>query len=552
MKPAEVKNLPAARALLYGIGLDDKEIEKPIVAVVNSFNEIVPGHMHLRELSEAAKSGVLEAGGVPLEFPAIGVCDGIAMGHEGMKYSLPSRELIADLVEDMIRAHGIFEGVLFLAGCDKNVPGLLMAAARLDMPSIFVTAGPMLPGEYEGRCIDIHNAFAADGQYAKGRLSKEEYIGIITRCCPGPGSCAGLYTANSMACVTEALGMSLPGCSTAHAVHEKKRRLATKSGRRLMDLIREGITARMIMNETAFENALAVDMAIGGSTNTVLHIPAIAREAGYDFSLDRINEISRRTPNIVKIAPSSSYMMIDFERAGGVPAVISQLKKKGIVKDTLTVHGSAWTEAEIQDEKVIRPVESPYSRTGGIAILKGTLAPEGAVIKESGVSPEVPEPFIGEAAVFNSEEEATEFIKSGELRKGMVIVIRYEGKAGGPGMREMLYPTSAITGLGLDAEVALVTDGRFSGATRGISVGHVEPEAYFGGPIALVENGDRIRISLGERRIDLLVDEEELDKRREGWQPPEKEVNRGVLSNYRAYFRQMKDYSSKSPSPPMP
>ncbi|MFQ5800942.1 MAG: dihydroxy-acid dehydratase [Candidatus Hydrothermarchaeales archaeon] len=537
MKPRDVKNLPAAKALLYGIGLDDEEIERPTVAVVNSFNEIVPGHIHLNELAEAVKNGVREAGGVPLEFPAIGVCDGIAMGHDGMKYSLPSRELIADMVEDMVRAHGIFEGIVFLAACDKNVPGLLMAAARLDMPSIFVTAGPMLPGEYQNRCIDIHNAFAADGQYAKGKLTKVEYDKIIRTCCPGPGSCAGLYTANSMACVTEALGMSLPGCATAHAVHEKKRRIATESGREILRLIKERTTAKMIMNETAFENAFAVDMAIGGSTNTVLHIPAIAKEAGFTFDLERINGINRKTPNIVKIAPSSGYMMIDFENAGGVPAVITQLKKKGIVKDTLTVHGPRWQDARVLNKEVIRPIETPYSPTGGIAILKGTLAPEGAVIKESGVASDVPDPFVGEAIVFNSEEEVTEFIKKGDLKASTVIVIRYEGKAGGPGMREMLYPTSAISGLGMDAFVALITDGRFSGAPRGISIGHVEPEAYFGGPIALVKKGDEIRISLKERRIDLLVSEEEMKKRKKEWRPVEKEVPTGILSTYRANFR---------------
>jgi dihydroxy-acid dehydratase len=538
MKPSEVKSLPAAKALLFGIGLDEEEIDKPIIAIVNSFNEIVPGHMHLNELAEAAKNGIREAGGVPLEFPVIGVCDGIAMGHEGMKYSLPSRELIADMVEDMIRAHGIFEGIVFLAACDKNVPGLLMAAARLDLPSIFVTAGPMLPGESQGKCIDIHHAFAADGQYAKGKMDETEYNDIIRNCCPGPGSCAGLYTANSMACVTEALGMSLPGCATAHAVHEKKRRLATESGRKIMDLIKKGLSARMIMNEAAFENAFAVDMAIGGSTNTVLHIPAIAEEAGYQFNLERINDISRKTPNIVKIAPSSDFMMIDFEKAGGVPAVITELKKKGIVMDTQTVHGSSWKDSQIANTEVIRPIDTPYSQTGGILILKGSLAPSGAVIKESGVAKDVPDPFIGKARVFESEEAATDFIKNRDLKSSTVIVIRYEGKAGGPGMREMLYPTSAISGLGLDSQIALITDGRFSGATKGISIGHVEPEAYFGGPIAYVQDGDEIRISLKERRIDFLVDKEELKDRKKGWAPVEKPVSRGVLSTYRQYFKE--------------
>jgi dihydroxy-acid dehydratase len=537
MEPKEVKNLPAAKALLYGIGLDDEEIQKPIVAIVNSFNEIVPGHIHLNKLAKAAKKGVREAGGVPLEFPVIGVCDGIAMGHNGMKYSLPSRELIADMVEDMVRAHGIFDGIVFLAACDKNVPGLLMAAARLDLPSIFVTAGPMLPGEYQNSCVDIHHAFAADGQLAKGKLTEGEYNEIIRNCCPGPGSCAGLYTANSMACVTEALGMSLSGCATAHAVHEKKKRMATESGRVVMRLITEGISARTIMNEVAFENAFAVDMAIGGSTNTVLHIPAIAKEAGFDFDLERINDISQKTPNIVKIAPSSDYMMLDFENAGGIPVVISELKKKNLIKDTLTVQGSSWSEAKNLNTYVIRQINKPYSPTGGILILKGSLAPGGAVIKESGVSSSVTDPFLGSAMVFNSEEEATDFIKNDDLKKSTVIVIRYEGKAGGPGMREMLYPTSAISGLGFDTDIALVTDGRFSGATKGISIGHVEPEAYFGGPIALVKKGDKISISLKNRSLDLLVSAGEIENRKKTWKRVEKEVPKGVLSSYRAFYR---------------
>ncbi|MFQ6136382.1 MAG: dihydroxy-acid dehydratase [Candidatus Hydrothermarchaeales archaeon] len=538
MEPKDVKGLPAVRALLHALGLGEGEIEKPIVAVVNSFNEIVPGHVHLNEIVKCVKNGVIKAGGTPIEFPTIGVCDGIAMGHDGMKYSLPSREMIADTIEDMVRAHGIYDGIVLVAACDKNVPGILMAAARLDMPSIVVTGGPMLPGRFKGKRIDVKDAFAADGQYAKGVLSREEYEGIIRNCCPGPGSCAGLFTANSMACVTEALGMSLPGCATAHAVDDKKKSLATSSGRQVMKLIKEGITAKQIMNETAFENAFAVDMAIGGSTNTVLHIPTIAKEAGYDFDLDRINEISKKTPNIVKISPSSEYRMIDFDRAGGVPAVISQLRKRGIVKDTLTVHGGSWLEAEILDISVIRPIEDPYSETGGIAILKGSLAPNGSVIKESGVASDVPDPFEGFAKVFNSEEDATDFIKNERLEKGMVIVIRYEGPAGGPGMREMLYPTSAISGLDKDKEVALITDGRFSGATKGICIGHVEPEAYFGGPIALLRDGDKIRIDLKNRKLDLLVDGEELEKRREGWEPIEKEIpERGVLANYRARFK---------------
>jgi len=538
LKSEDVKKLPAARALLFSLGLSEEEIDRPIVAVVNSFNEIVPGHIHLNKLVKSVKEGVRAAGGTPLEFPTIGVCDGIAMGHDGMKYSLPSREMIADMIEDMVLAHGIFDGIVFVAACDKNVPGHLMAAARLDMPSIFITAGPMLPGTYKGKVVDVKDAFAADGMYAKGVLSQEDYEGIIRSCCPGAGSCAGLFTANSMACVTEALGLSLPGCATTHAVDDRKKEIAVATGKRVMKLIREGVTGGMILDETAFENAFAVDMAIGGSTNTVLHIPTIAKEAGYEFDLDRINDISSKTPNIVKISPSSDFRMIDFDNAGGIPAVISQLKKGGIVKDTLTVHGSSWSEAPILDTDVIRPVDTPYSKTGGIAILKGTLAPSGSVIKESGVASDVPDPFEGTARVFDSEEAATDFIKNEKLEDGLVIVIRYEGVVGGPGMREMLYPTSAITGLDKDKVVALITDGRFSGATKGICIGHVEPEAYLGGPIALVEDGDRIRIDLKNRRLDLLVDENVLKERRGSWTPLLKEIpERGVLSGYRARFK---------------
>ncbi|MFQ5975979.1 MAG: dihydroxy-acid dehydratase, partial [Candidatus Hydrothermarchaeales archaeon] len=524
MKSEDIKKLPAARALLFSLGLDEDEIERPIIAVVNSFNEIVPGHIHLNEIVKHIKYGVREAGGTPLEFPTIGVCDGIAMGHDGMKYSLPSREMIADMIEDMVLAHGIFDGIVFVAACDKNVPGHLMAAARLDMPSIFITAGPMLPGSYKGRLLDVKDAFAADGQYAKGVLTKEEYDGIIKNCCPGPGSCAGLFTANSMACVTEALGLSLPGCATAHALDDKKKEIATATGKRILGLVKEGTSTKNILNETAFENAFAVDMAIGGSTNTVLHIPAIAKEVGYEFDLDRINDISRRTPNIVKISPSSDFRMIDFDKAGGIPAVISQLKKKGIVVDTLTVHGTSWPEAEILDTNIIKPIEEPYSNTGGIAILRGSLAPAGSVIKESGVAGDVPDPFEGTARVFESEEEATDFIKNEKLEKGLVIVIRYEGPAGGPGMREMLYPTSAITGLGKDKEIALITDGRFSGATKGICIGHIEPEAYFGGPIAFVKDKDKVKIDLKNRRLDLIVDDKEMEERRKAWKPLEKEI----------------------------
>lgn len=537
MDSGQVKELPAARALLHGVGLKEKEINRPLVAVVNSFTDIVPGHVHLNEIVGLVKRGIISAGGTPREFSTIAICDGIAMGHEGMKYSLPSREIIADSVEDMINAHGVFEGIVFVTSCDKIVPGHLMAAARLDMPSVFITGGPMMPGHYKDRTIDVKDAFAADAQYAKDEITEEEYREIIRNCCPGPGSCAGLFTANTMACLTEAMGMSLPGCATAHAVDEKKKRIAEESGKQIMKLIDRGITARAIMNEKAFENAFAVDMAIGGSTNTVMHIPAIAKEAGYNFDLDKINEISERTPNIVKISPVSEYRMIDFDKAGGVPAVLGELYKKGLIKENTSTYGMLKVDGKILNEDVITPVSRPFSKSGGIAILRGSLAPEGAVIKESAVAEEVKDPFEGHARVFESEEEATDFIKNEEVEPGTVIVIRYEGPVGGPGMREMLYPTSAISGLGMDKEVALVTDGRFSGATKGICIGHVSPEAYLGGPIALVKDGDGIRIDLENRRVDLLVDKNTIKNRKDGWTPVEKEIpGRGVLANYRARF----------------
>jgi len=537
MDPKEVKELPAARALLYALGLKKEDLDRPLVAVVNSFNEIVPGHILLNGLVKEAKEGVREAGCTPIEFPTIGVCDGIAMGHMGMKYSLPSREIIADMVEDMVRAHGVFEGIVFLAACDKNVPGLLMAAARLDLPSIFVTAGPMMPGVCGNRRVDVGEAFAADAQRARGIISDEEYEAIVQNCCPGAGTCAGLFTANSMACVTEALGMSLPGCATIPATDKRKAGITRESGRRIMKLIEDKVTARKIMNENAFSNAFVMDMAVGGSTNTVLHISSIAKEAGYEFDLDRINWISERTPNIVKIKPSSDYMMVDLDQAGGIPAVMKELHRKGLLKESPTVSGGLYLEGRDPDGKVIRSADDPYSKTGGILILRGSLAPGGAVIKHSGVSKDVPDPFVGRARVFESEEATMEFLRNEELEKGTVIVIRYEGPAGGPGMREMLYCTAAITGIGLDADVALITDGRFSGATRGICIGHVEPEAYVGGPIAFVKDGDEIRIDLKNRKVDLMVDEKELAKRRKGWMPIENEIPAGgVLANYRSRF----------------
>lgn len=538
MKPTQVRELPAAKALLYAN--PRYQSGKPCVGIFYSQNDICPGHFHLDKLANYVARGVSEAGGIPYKITAgVGVCDGIAMGHDGMKYSLPSRELNADAVEDMVRAHA-FEGIVLIGACDKNIPGYLMAAARLNMPTTVVTAGPMLPGNYKGRRLDIVDCFAADAQHARNMMSDEDYGGIIKNTCPGPGSCAGMFTANTMQCLTEALGLAIPGMGTAHATSRKKYRLAEESGRVVMQLIKEGVTARDILTDDAFYNAFVVDMALGGSTNTVLHIPAIAKEAGYDFSLERINEISQGTPNIVKISPASQqYKMIDFERAGGIPVVIKRLAD--YLHQARTVEGSM--EEKIRNTKdrkslVIRTLDNPYSSTGGISILWGNLAPEGAVIKESGIDPSVPRVFRGRARVFDSEEQATEYIKySGRLEGGDVLVIRYEGPAGGPGMREMLYPTSAITGLGMGSSVALITDGRFSGGTSGICAGHVAPEAYNKGPIALVENGDSVEIDLTKREINLLVDREELRRRESHWQRLENEVPEGILRRYRDAFK---------------
>jgi len=542
MKPSEIKKLPASRALLYATGLDKAQIDNPLIAIVYSQNYICPGHLHLDELADYVAKGVTEAGGTPVKMNVgVGVCDGIAMGHDGMKYSLLSRELNADCVETMIRSHSVFDGAVFIPACDKNNPGYLMAVARLNLPSICVTAGPMKPGYSKDKKLDVIDSFAARAQYATGKITEEEYEDIVRNACPGPGSCAGLFTANSMACVTEALGLSLPGCATAHATDDKKKEIAERSGKRIIGIVEEGLLARDIMTREAFENAFAVDMAIGASTNTVLHIPAIAKEAGYKFDLDRINEISQKTPNLVRLSPAKvgniKYEMEDFDRAGGVPAVIKELFSERLIYDTETVAGrlsDLLQHVKILDNDIIRPIDNPYSKTGGIAVLKGSLAPNGCVIKESGIDPSVPKIFEGSAKVFESEEEATAYINANKAKRGQVLIIRYEGPAGGPGMREMLYPTSAISGTGLDKDVALITDGRFSGGTSGICIGHVEPEAYKGGPLALVEDGDRIRIDLVNRKLDLLVRQQELNKRKNTWKRIEKEVTTGsVLENYR-------------------
>lgn len=536
MNPEEVKKLPAARSLLHADGLTEEQINKPLVAVVNSFNEITPGHIHLNKLGEKVKQGIRDAGAVPLEFHTIAVCDGIAMGHQGMKLSLPSRETIADSIEQMVAGHGVFAGAVFIASCDKCLPGHLKAAARVNLPSIFLTGGPMMPGKWKEKTVDVKNSFEARALYDTGKMPEEDYTEMICNSCPGAGSCAGLFTANSMACITEAMGLSLPQCASTHATDPAKLEIAYNTGKQIVSLIKQNLTAKQIMTEDTFQNALRVDMAIGASTNTILHIPDIAKEAGIEINLEEINLLSNSTPNLVHISPNSDMRMIDFHNAGGVGAVLKELNTKNLIKNTKTIDGDLKqriAQAQNKNESVIRPSSNPYSKNGGIAILYGNLAEEGSVIKTAGLSAETPKVFEGEAKVFNSEEEATQFIESPNLAKGQVIIIRYEGKLGGPGMREMLYPTSAISGMKMDNEVALITDGRFSGATKGICIGHVEPEAARAGNIALIKDGDKIRIDLNEKRIDLLLDSSELEKRKSNIIAPEQKDITGALLNYK-------------------
>jgi dihydroxy-acid dehydratase len=524
------------RSLFYATGLTQEELDRPLVGVVNSRNDLVPGHVHLDKIGQAAAAGVRMAGGTPLEFSTIAVCDGIAMGHSGMRHSLPSRELIADSVEVMASAHGL-DGLVFVPNCDKIVPGMLMAALRLNLPAIFVSGGPMMAGRYRGQTIDVNTMFEAVGEHASGRISGEELRELELAACPGCGSCAGLFTANSMNCLTEALGMGLPGNGTVPAVTAQRLRLAKQAGMQVMRLIGDQIVPRQIMNEEAFENAIAVDMAIGGSTNTVLHLPAIAHEAELRLPLELFDEVSRRTPYLVKLRPSGPYHMQDLDEAGGIGAVMGELLGHGLLHgEALSVTGGTVAEAlrgmaRLTD--VIRPVDAPHRSDGGIAILWGNLAPEGAVVKAAAVGPEMMH-HKGPARVFDGEEAALETILGGGIQAGGVVVIRYEGPAGGPGMREMLMPTSALAGMGLDDKVALVTDGRFSGATRGSAVGHVSPEAAAGGPIALVEEGDEIELDIANRRLTLLVSETELSRRRQDWSAPSARVVEGYLARYAA------------------
>ncbi len=524
------------RSLFNALGYTEEERQRPLIGIVCSYNEIVPGHMNLDKIAEAVKLGVAMAGGTPVMFPAIAVCDGIAMGHVGMKYSLVTRDLIADSTECMALAHG-FDGLVCIPNCDKNVPGLLMAAARVNIPTIFVSGGPMLAGRVHGQKKSLSSMFEAVGSVAAGTMTMEELCEYEEKVCPTCGSCSGMYTANSMNCLTEAIGMGLKGNGTVPAVYSERIRLAKHAGMKIMELVEKDIKPRDIMTEEAFMNALTVDMALGCSTNTMLHIPAIAREAGVDLNLDIANELSAKTPNLCHLAPAGPTYMEDLNEAGGVYAVMNELTKKNLLNlDCMTVNGTTIGEnianCRNLNPEVIRTAENPYSETGGIAILKGNLAPDSGVVKRSAV---VPEMLVhqGPARVFDCEEDAIDAIKSGKIVAGDVVVIRYEGPKGGPGMREMLNPTSAIAGMGLGSSVALITDGRFSGASRGASIGHVSPEAAVGGPIALVEEGDIISINIPENKLDILVSDEILAQRRAKWQPREPKVTTGYLSRYR-------------------
>lgn len=523
------------RSLFKALGLTDEEIRRPLVGVVNSQNDIVPGHVHLDQIAAAVKAGIRLAGGTPLEFPAIAVCDGIAMNHTGMKYSLASRELITDSIEIMATAHP-FDALVLIPNCDKVVPGMLMAAARVNLPAILVSGGPMLAGRHLGQRLDLNSVFEGVGSVSAGSMAQHQLDEIEETACPGCGSCAGMFTANSMNCLTEVLGMGLPGNGTIPAVHAARIRLAKQAGMQIMELLNRNIRPLDIMTAAAFTNALRVDMALGCSTNTVLHLPAIAREAGVTINLDLVNEISGQTPHLCKLRPAGEHFMEDLNEAGGIPAVMAELHRHGLLDgNLLTVTGRTVAE-NIQDRpihrpEVIRSVTDPYSPTGGIAVLRGNLAPDGAVVKKAAVAPEMLQ-HRGPARVFNSEEEATAAIFGHRINKGDVIVIRYEGPRGGPGMREMLGPTSAVAGMGLDKDVALITDGRFSGATRGASIGHVSPEAADGGPIALVREGDLISIDILGGVINLDIPEEELASRRAEWQPPEPKIKTGYLARY--------------------
>jgi len=523
------------RSLFKSMGYTDEEIARPLIGVVNSANEIVPGHIHLDTICEAVKSGIRMAGGTPVEFPVIGVCDGIAMGHRGMKYSLASRELIADSVEIMAMAHP-FDALVFIPNCDKIIPGMLMAALRLNIPAIFISGGPMLAGSMEGKTVDLISVFEGVGKVKSRQISLNELRKIEDCACPGCGSCSGMYTANTMNCMTEALGMGLPGNGTILAVHSARIRLAKKAGIKILELLTKNIKPRNIAKLDAFKNAIAVDMALGGSTNTVLHLPAIAHEAGIKLDLDLFNRLSEKTPNLCKLSPAGAHHIEDLDAAGGVQAVMKEISKLGVINEkVLTVTGETVGKnlkaARVLNNKVIRPIKNPYTQEGGIAILRGNLAPGGAVVKQSAVAPGM---LVnkGRARVFDSEEEGTKAILDGKIKAGDVIVIRYEGPKGGPGMREMLGPTSAISGMGLGESVALLTDGRFSGGSRGAAIGHISPEAAEGGFIALIREGDLIAIDIPKRKLTLKVSSKELRRRKNAWKPRPPAIQSGYLSRY--------------------
>ena len=525
------------RSLFYALGYTPEELDRPLIGVVSAYSEIVPGHMNLDKIADAVKAGVQMAGGTPILIPAIGVCDGIAMGHVGMKYSLASRELIADSCESMAIAHG-FDGMVFIPNCDKIVPGMLMAARRLNLPAMVVSGGPMMPGRMPGGSgdMDLNSVFEAVGAYKAGKMDDAQLNAVESAACPGCGSCSGMFTANSMNCITEVIGMALPGNGTIAAVDAARIRLAKKTGMRVVELVREGLTPEKIMTESAFRNALCLDMALGCSTNTVLHLPAIAHEAGIDFDLNWVNEASAKVPNLCHLAPAGHHHVIDLHLAGGVMGVLSELKGRGLLdENALTVSGMTLGEeislSKNYNHEVIRPFDEPYSPTGGLMILRGNLAPDGAVVKRSAVAKEMLV-HEGPARVFNSEDEAIAAIYAGQIKPGDVVVIRYEGPRGGPGMREMLTPTSAIVGMGLGADVALITDGRFSGGSRGAAIGHVSPEAADGGLIGLVQDGDTIHIDIPARKLELLVPEAEIEERRKHFVPVEKDVKSPFLRRY--------------------
>ena len=523
------------RSLFNALGLTEEELQKPLVGIVSSYNEIVPGHMNIDKIVEAVKLGVAMAGGTPIVFPAIAVCDGIAMGHVGMKYSLVTRDLIADSTECMATAHQ-FDALVMVPNCDKNVPGLLMAAARVNVPTVFVSGGPMLAGHVKGQKTSLSSMFEAVGAHAAGKMTEEDVDDYVCNACPTCGSCSGMYTANSMNCLTEAIGMGLQGNGTIPAVYSQRLKLAKHAGMKVMELLEKNIRPRDILTKAAFENALTVDMALGCSTNTMLHLPAIAHEAGVEINLDIANQISEKTPNLCHLAPAGHHYMEELNEAGGIYAVMNELAELGLLHtDLITATGKTVGEnikgCTVKDTEIIRPVEKAYSQTGGIAVLRGNIAPDSCVVKRSAV---VPEMMVheGPARVFDCEEDAIKAITGGQIVEGDVVVIRYEGPKGGPGMREMLNPTSAIAGMGLGSSVALITDGRFSGASRGASIGHVSPEAAVGGPIALVEEGDIISINIPENTINVKVSDEERAKRKANWAPKEPKVKTGYLARY--------------------